>query len=404
MKKILVYHPTGNQNVRHLLIGLSSKHILQSFHTTIAVFRSSFYYPLLSVRLFQRIARRTFPNEIKNKTIRYPILECLLFMGKKTYKGKQLSASLVNKIIAKDVAAYINKHSKKIDSVYSFPYGSLQLFEAAKNNGIKCVYELTTGYYKTVISIAEKEKTINPHLASTIKLYNEPKTELAKLDKELTLADYVLCASSYIKTSLALNGYDENKIKVIPYGFPLVNEKKVYFDGKHELKVLYAGNITQLKGISYIRDAVSYFKGKVVLTLAGTISDKSNSTLMSFIQDHKYEGSLDHDKLLNLMHENDLFIFPTLSDGYGMVVSEAMSQGTPVITTPNSCGPDIIRSGENGWIVPVQDSLSIRMIIQSILDNPNTLKQVSLNALKTAAMRPWSMYSSDVANFLESIS
>lgn len=45
-----------------------------------------------------------------------------------------------------------------------------------------------------------------------------------------------------------------------------------------------------------------------------------------------------HDQILNLMRTQDVFVFPSLFEGYGLVVAEAMSQGTPVITTSRTCG------------------------------------------------------------------
>lgn len=397
MNKILVYHPTGNQNVRNLLIGLSGRNILHSFHTTIAVFKLSLIYPLLSWKVFHKIARRTFPDCIRSKTVQYPFLECLLFLGKKTYKGDPLNGSLVNKVLANDVALYLKKHNTEIDAVYGFPFGSIQLFKVAKQYGIKCIYELTTGYYKSVKDMAEVEKRTNPELASTIKLYTESQNELNILDEELSMSDCILCASTYIGKTLHDYGY--HNLRIIKYGFPQVNEKTKYYDGKRKLKVMYAGNISQLKGVSYLFDAVDAFDN-VNLTLVGTISDRTNRFLTNKISKYNYLGTLNNDDLLKVMHLHDVFIFPTLSDGFGMVISEAMSQGTPVITTVNSGGPDIIENGINGWIVPLRDSESIKAILADIQQTPSKLELISKNAIKTAQKRPWLEYSKEVSKYL----
>ena len=51
----------------------------------------------------------------------------------------------------------------------------------------------------------------------------------------------------------------------------------------------------------------------------------------------------------------DLLVFPTLGDGFGLVIQEAMCSGTPVVTTPCGGGPECITDGVDGWIVPPRD-------------------------------------------------
>jgi starch synthase len=48
----------------------------------------------------------------------------------------------------------------------------------------------------------------------------------------------------------------------------------------------------------------------------------------------------------------DLLVFPTLGDGFGLVMQEAMCCGTPVVTTPCGGGPECITDGVDGWLVP----------------------------------------------------
>ena len=51
------------------------------------------------------------------------------------------------------------------------------------------------------------------------------------------------------------------------------------------------------------------------------------------------------------MREHDVFVFPSLFEGFGLVITESMSQGTPVITTDRTAGPDLIKNDENGWLL-----------------------------------------------------
>lgn len=402
MNKILVYHPTGNQNVRGLLRGLSNRQMLHSYHTTIAVFQSSWYYKYLKGPL-ENFKKRTFPESIKNNIVLYPFIETLLVLRVKKYKGMRLTGSSVNKILAYNVATYLKKQ-KNIDAVYGFPFGSEPIFNEARKHDIKCIYEQTTGYYKSLKKITDTEKTNNPDWAKTITIYEEPQEILDKLDRELSMADVIIVASSYIKKTLTAYGYNEDKIKIIPYGYPPIAPKKQRERCSSEkLKLLFAGNISQLKGLSYLFKSLEGLEDKVELTLVGSKTNNLSTEMNAALAKYNYLGPLSHELLLKEMHKADILIFPSLCDGYGMVVTEAMSQGTPVIASENSCGPDFIKHGINGWLVPIQNSEAIRKIIVEILSEPASLKQIGENALADAAQRPWSVYEKEVTDYIKSI-
>jgi len=59
------------------------------------------------------------------------------------------------------------------------------------------------------------------------------------------------------------------------------------------------------------------------------------------------------------MAAHDVFVFPSLFEGFGLVLLEAMAMGLPVITTPHTAGPDLIREGMEGFIVPIRHSTAI---------------------------------------------
>ena len=194
-------------------------------------------------------------------------------------------------------------------------------------------------------------------------------------------------------------------IEVIPYGFPPINEKRIYkpFDGR-KIKLLFVGGLSQRKGISYLFNAVEGLEDKIELTVVGRGNVESCPRLKQALGKVNYIPSLSHDAVLKLMAEHDLFVFPSLFEGFGLVITEAMSQGTPVITTDRTCGPDIIKNEIDGWIVEAANSSSIRKLLEIFIENPTLLHDVGQNALKKASSRPWSYYEKELAisvnNFL----
>lgn len=133
------------------------------------------------------------------------------------------------------------------------------------------------------------------------------------------------------------------------------------------------------------------------LTVVGIGDIEKCPILKKKLQKANYIPSLPHDAILKLMAEHDLLIFPSLFEGFGLVITEAMSQGTPVITTERTCGPDIITHGKDGWIVKAGSAQPIRELLEQFISNPMILQEVGRNALKTASSRPWPCYEQELA-------
>jgi glycosyltransferase involved in cell wall biosynthesis len=397
-KKILVYHPFGNQNVRGILNGLSQHNMLHSFHTTFAVFPQTHIYRLAQQFHLIKILKREYDSSLENKTSIYPIRELIRQSNILPRIGlKNISSGSINISINKKVAKYISKKYKTIDAVYCYTHGALEIFKVCKTHNIKCFYELPIEYYKNLIEIIQKEKKENSLWANDIHTYNKSEN-LHIIDEELNLADCIIVASTYLQKSLIKFGFNKEKIHVVPYGFPPISPKKYRtIDGK--IKILYVGGLHQLKGLSYMFDAVNDLSQQVELTIIG--SGNISKHLSKELKKHKYLGSQSHQQVLKEMKENDILLFPTLSDGFGMVVSEAMSQGTPVIATDHCCSIDIIQDGVNGWIVPSRSSKAIKEKILYLLKHPNEIETNGKNALQTASSRSWQCYQNDIISIIK---
>ena len=100
-----------------------------------------------------------------------------------------------------------------------------------------------------------------------------------------------------------------------------------------KIKVLFVGGLSQRKGISYFFDAIKGLENDLEVTVVGSGNINNCKVLKKALSNVNYIPSLPHEQILALMAAHDLFIFPSLFEGFGLVITEAMSQGTPVITT-----------------------------------------------------------------------
>jgi len=250
----------------------------------------------------------------------------------------------------------------------------------------------------------QKEFDINPDWSITLTGFNDSQTKLDKKDKELALSDVIFVASSFTKKTLADFSGNLPEIKVIPYGFPEVMQKKEYPPlNNRKLKILFVGGLSQRKGLSYLFEAVKGMENKVELTIVGNKAVDNCNSLNIALEEHQWIPSLSHDQVLACMRENDVFVFPSLFEGFGMVITEAMSQGVPVITTDRTAGPDVIENGVNGWIVRPGSSIAIKKVLNNILEKPELLEQFGLAAQTKAKNRPWSVYGQEMGDALSSL-
>lgn len=219
-------------------------------------------------------------------------------------------------------------------------------------------------------------------------------------DKELELADLILVASTFSANTLKDYPGHLSNIQVIPYGFPPTSSDDRYYPvkGKAALKLLYVGSLSQRKGIANLFEAVENLKTHVELTLVGTKKNNDCSALNQALSKHKWIPSLSHSDILALMRDCDVLVFPSLFEGFGLVITEAMSQGTPVITTDRTAGPDFIVNDQNGWLIQAGSTDAIQAAIERLLINPGLIKKIGLEALQTARQRPWAMYERELTN------
>src|ERR1044072_8777691 len=165
-------------------------------------------------------------------------------------------------------------------------------------------------------------------------------------------------------------GVEAEKIFVEPYGvdqtvFAPSNEKFSNFS------VVWASSYTQTKGIGYLLEALALDPVPgIELVLAGY---PYGSDAVSLYEDRvrvRRLGHIPRQELGAIMGRCHAHVFPTLIDGFGRNIIEAMASGLPVITTPNCAGPDLIENGVTGFIIPIRDTDAICERLAGIADHP----------------------------------
>ena len=287
-----------------------------------------------------------------------------------------------------------------MSAIYGYEDYAVNAFEEGKRRGLQCFYDLPIGYWRTAHRILEAEKERWPAWSLTLKGLKDSPAKLERKDEELRMADKIFVASSFTAATLKDFPGTLAPVEVIPYGFPTVEKVKRTYEGfshSRPLKLLFAGSLSQRKGIANLFAAIQKFGDHIHLTVIGKKPTDSCLALDRELAKHHWIPSLSHQAMLKLMRQQDVLVFPSLFEGFGLVITEAMSQGTPVITTENTIGPDIIEHGKNGWLVKAGSTEALGAAIEDLLCRPNLIAPVGKEATETASKRPWEVYGKELA-------
>ena len=406
--KLIIIHPFGNSNVREALLGFVKVNLIYKFYTCIATFPDSLLDKISYIGPLKELKRRNFSPELKSYTHMVPFKEVgrqLAIKGNLKFLTKHESGFFsVDKVYQKLDAIVAKKIKKGLfdgkKAVYGYEDGSILSFIEAKKKQMTCFYDLPIGYWRFAHEILEKEKKKNPGWANTLLNFNDSQSKLDRKDQELSLADEIFVASTF--TAETLKRYPDKlaPVHIIPYGFPPAIDKRLIKPKTDPLKLLFVGGLSQRKGLSYLFEAVAHFDADISLTIVGNKVCQNCRPLDDALSKYNWIPSLPHEEILELMRAHDVFVFPSLFEGFGLVITESMSQGTPVITTSRTAGPDLIEDGVNGWIVEAGSSSSLQECIGRLIEERDEVDIVGEAALVTARRRPWSMYGKELAEII----
>ncbi len=268
---------------------------------------------------------------------------------------------------------------------FGYESSSLFTFRRAKELGLPCVLYQPVACAEHAEKLLEAEKELFPKLASTLRYSWFPEGELDRRREERELADAVICASEFTRNSLVKMGVEADRVFVEPYG---VNQEvfSPSTDKFSQFSVIWASSHTQTKGIGYLLEALARQPVPgMELVLAGHPYGLDAVSLYEDRVRARRLGHISREELGRVMRRCHVHVYPTLLDGFGRNIIEAMSSGLPVITTPNCAGPDLIEDGVTGFIVPIRDVDAICEKLAWVHDNPQEAIEMGLRARERVA-------------------
>ncbi|NET72266.1 MAG: glycosyltransferase family 4 protein [Sphaerospermopsis sp. SIO1G2] len=265
--------------------------------------------------------------------------------------------------------------------LFSYSYAALELFRFAKKQGWHTILgQIDPGIEEEKIVMQEYERF--PQYRGNWQ--PAPAEYWQNWRKECDLADTIIVNSNWSWQLLAKAGVDSQKIQVIPllYTQPqaAINFIRNYpnsFSHEHPLKVLFLGQVILRKGIASVLDAVDLLNGyPVEFLIVGSQQIDIPFVFKNHPQIH-WIGHINRSETAQYYQMADIFLFPTLSDGFGLTQLEAQAWKLPIIAS-GFCG-SVVTDGVNGWVLEKVTGEEIANLIKSILKNNAQLKSFMHN-------------------------
>jgi glycosyltransferase involved in cell wall biosynthesis len=285
-------------------------------------------------------------------------------------------------------------------AVYCYEDSAQTTFERATDLGVKRIYELPILHYREMDRIFRVETARHPELKRFFETLREPEWKLERKDRELMTADIIVVAAEFVRKSIERYLKPTAQIIVVPYGADVQTEPRAWSAANNTgpLRLFYAGILGPRKGIHVLLEALAGIPAaEYVLTLAGRWAPGYQEWLSKrYATKYTYIGQVRHSQVYANCKEAHLFVFPSLAEGYGLVILEAMACGVPVLTTQQTAGPEIITEGIDGWIVPAGEVEPLRARIAEIIEHRCVLPEMGVAARKTAERQNWAKYRSEL--------
>ncbi|HEX3598004.1 MAG TPA: glycosyltransferase family 4 protein [Polyangiaceae bacterium] len=198
-----------------------------------------------------------------------------------------------------------------------------------------------------------------------------------------SLARGFVAWSSWTKDSFVEDyGCKEDDVVVIPPGIDLNQFKPG--DRDHELpRILFVGGDFARKGgdllLKVFRDRL---RGKAELDIV-TRTDLPEEPGIRV--HHNIQAN--SDKLLGLYGSSDIFVVPTRADCYPLVCMEALAAGLPLVATRVGGIRDMVREGETGHLIDVDDAHVLGDVLVTLVDDPNLRHKMSVACREDARNR-----------------
>jgi glycosyltransferase involved in cell wall biosynthesis len=232
-----------------------------------------------------------------------------------------------------------------------------------------------------------------------------------KAEREYEEAACLIVPSSFARRTMVEQGVPSGKIRIVREALtrklgvaPPADRRGKAPGNKAGFRILSVGNVSLRKGLPYLLAAVNRLKlPDAQLLLVGPVSREVLPLLDRYRGGFTVTGPVSDEALAQYYSEASVLVLPSVEDGWGHVVVEAMSCGVPAIVSANVGSADLIQDGASGFVVPACDTEAIMERIERLYRDPVMRAEMGMRAKAAVSRRTWTDYSEEVMGVFRSL-
>jgi glycosyltransferase involved in cell wall biosynthesis len=261
--------------------------------------------------------------------------------------------------------------------LFAYDTGALEVFEWCRERGIKCVLDQMDPSRAEVEMVRDEEKRWP---GWTTQITEVPEEYFRRREGEWALADRIVVNSEFCRQTLISQGVAPEKLVIIPLCYE-PEAGKVPKPGPTTLnlqlstaplRVLFLGQVILRKGIQYLLEAARLLERENIrFDIVGPIGITPQA-MASAPRNVVFHGRATRDQAAGWYRKADLFVLPTISDGFAITQLEAMAHGLPVVATP--CCGNVVSDGVDGFLVRPYDAEALAKALLRYLAGSELLR------------------------------
>jgi glycosyltransferase involved in cell wall biosynthesis len=338
---------------------------------------------LLPTRVAGRLRERFYPELASARVAAFTASLLLFEVGHRRLRGWDLMMAR-NRWFEGQVVAALQSAARAAVAgprpvLFAYSYAALGPLRWAKAQGwVTVLCQIDPGPVEA--EIVAREHRRHPELAS--RWQAPPPAYWTAWRAECELADAIVVNSDWSREGLLGQGIPAGKIHVVPLIYESPGDvgslPKTYperFSAARPLRVLFLGQVNLRKGVARVLEAARRLRGEPIQWWLAGPRDFDPPPADLAAPGLRWIGPVRRGEVSRYYERADIFLFPTLSDGFGLTQLEAQARRLPLIVSRN-CGA-VVRDGTSGFLLPEASPEAIVTVVLECLRHPARLTAMS---------------------------
>lgn len=408
-KSVLVANPGPMRWMRPMAAALADAGLLRQYITSIAdgdaLREAARHMPApLRTRIERELDLRPLPEGVPEDRVHRVarLTEAARVLALRAAIPPRLLERLVlftSRRFDQGVARQVGPEDSAVISMWGH---ALDTFEAARKLGVRRFLDYPTAHPRALMDLIAEEVRLQPDYASTFLEGTVSQALLSRVEREFELADRIFVLSSFQRRTFVEAGVPEDKLITTPLGVELETFKPASRQGEDDaFNVLFVGQITQRKGISYLLEG---FERAAIpnsrLTLIGAAIGDTSPWMHRPNVDHI--PHLPFFRLPDVYTRADVYVLPSIVEGFPQTALQAMASGVPSIVSRNTFGDDVITDGHDGFVVAIRDADAIADRLRYLHMHRDERERMGAAARRRAEDFSWGRYGETIVRAVRS--